>query len=122
MSVEIEVEIAGSEELGEALNRFDVEMQNRLHERLAEWAENVRAEASRLAPARTGYLRSTIYAQTREWQAEIGADADYAANVEFGTTRAQARSFLSPAVETLTPELERSLTEALETAAMEAGL
>jgi HK97 gp10 family phage protein len=122
MSVEVEVEVAGSEEFSEALNRFDVEMQKRIHERLTEWAETVRAEASRLAPARTGYLRSTIYARTRDWQAEVGADTAYAANVEFGTTRAQARPFLGPAVEALLPELERSLTEALETAAMEAGL
>ena len=122
MSVEVEVNVAGSEEFKEALNRFDTEMQSRLHEQLAEWAENVKAEASRLAPARTGYLRSTIYARTREWQADVGAEAAYAANIEFGTSRAQAKPFLNPAVESQLPELERLVAEALETAAVEAGL
>jgi HK97 gp10 family phage protein len=122
MSVEMEIDIEGSEELKQALDRLDAGLQSRLHERLAEWAENVRAEASRLAPAKTGYLRSTIYARTREWQAEIGAEATYAANAEFGTSRAQAKPFLNPAIEANLPQLERFVAETLETAAMEAGL
>ena len=75
MSVETEIEVEGAEELKQTLGRLDVEMQNRLHERLAEWAETVRVDAQHLAPVRTGYLRTTIYARTREWQAEIGAEA-----------------------------------------------
>jgi HK97 gp10 family phage protein len=122
MSVNMEIDVEGSEELKQALNRLDVEMQNRLHERLAEWAEHVRAEASRQAPARTGYLCSTIFARTREWQAEIGAEAAYAANVEFGTSRAQAKPFLQPAAEANLPQLEHLVAEALERAAAEAGL
>ncbi len=118
----MEIDIEGSEELKQGLDRLDAGLQSRLHERLAKWAENVRAEASRLAPVRTGYLRSTIYARTREWQTEVGAEATYAANIEFGTTKAQAQPFLNPAVETNLPELERFIAEALETAATEAGL
>ena len=118
----MEIDVEGSEELKQALDRLDTEMQTRLHEQLAEWAENVRTEAARLAPAKTGYLRSTIYARTRDWQTEIGADATYAANVEFGTSRTQAKPFLKPAVEAELPALERFMAEALETAATEAGL
>jgi HK97 gp10 family phage protein len=122
MSVNMGIDVEGSEELKQVLNRLDVEMQNRLHERLAVWAEHVRTEASRLAPARTGYLRTTVFARTREWQAEIGAEAAYAANVEFGTSRAQAKPFMQPAVEANLPELEHTVIEALENAAAEAGL
>jgi HK97 gp10 family phage protein len=122
MSVEMEIDIEGSEELKQGLDRLDVGLKSHLHERLGEWAENVRAEALRLAPAKTGYLRSTIYARTCEWQAEIGAEATYAANVEFGTSRAEAKPFLNPAIEANLPQLERFVAEALETAAMEAGL
>jgi HK97 gp10 family phage protein len=122
MSVEMEIYVEGSEELEQALDRLDARLKSRLNERLAEWAENVRAEASRLAPVKTGYLRSTIYTRTREWQAEVGAEAAYAANVEFGTNRAQAQPFLKPAVEANLPVLERFIAEALETAALEAGL
>ena len=122
MSIETEIDIAGSEEFSEAVNRFDAEMQRQLHERLAEWAEQVRAEASRLVPTRTGYLRSTIYARTREWEAEVGAEAVYAANVEFGTSRAQAKPFLNPAVEARLPELETLFLQALDSAKSEAEL
>lgn len=121
MSVEMEIEVEGAEELNQALSHLDVELQNQLHERLAEWAETVRAEALRLAPARTGYLRGTIFARTRDWAAEVGAEAVYAASVEFGTNRTQAKPFLNPAVEAHLPELEYVFAEALETAVAEAG-
>lgn len=122
MSVNMEIEVTGAEELREAFNRFDVEMQQRLHERLAEWAETIRIEASRLAPTRTGYLRSTIYARTREWETEVGAEAAYAAEIEFGTSSIRVKPFLNPTVEAHLPELERLLTDALDTSAMEADL
>jgi HK97 gp10 family phage protein len=122
MSVEINLDLAGAEEFKQAIGRFDAEMQRHLHERLAEWAENVKTEATRIVPVRTGYLRSTIYVRSREWQAEIGAEAAYAANVEFGTRHAQAKPFLHPAVQTRLPELERLFLEALDFAKTEAGL
>ena len=122
MSIETEINITGSEEFKQAVNRFDAEMKRQLHERLTEWAEQVRAEASRLAPTRTGYLRSTIYAKTREWETEVGAEAVYAANVEFGTNRTQAKPFLNPAVEAHLPELEAFFLQALDSAKSEAEL
>ena len=122
MSVEVEMDLAGSEEFAQALKRFDSGMQRQLHERLAEWAEGVKAEASRLAPVRTGYLRSTIYARTRDWNMEVGAEASYATNVEFGTRNAQARPFLAPAFQSRLPDLERYLLQALDNAKAEAGL
>jgi HK97 gp10 family phage protein len=122
MSVEVEVNVAGSEEFGEAVKRFDAEMQRQLHDRLTEWAEKTRAEAQRLVPVRTGYLRSTIYGRTREWTAEIGAEASYAAHVEFGTSTAQAKPFLNPAVQSQLPQLETLLLQAVDSAKAEAGL
>jgi len=122
MSVEINLDLAGAEEFKQAIARFDAEMQRHLHERLAEWAESVKIEAARIVPVRTGYLRSTIYARTLEWQAEIGAEASYAASVEFGTRYAQAKPFFHPAVQARLPELERVFLEALDLAKTEAGL
>jgi hypothetical protein len=51
-----------------------------------------------------------------------GAEAAYAANVEFGTLYAMAQPFLNPAVQAHLPELERVLLEALDFAKVEAGL
>ena len=122
MSVEVDMNLAGSEEFAQALRRFDSVMQRQLHERLAEWVESVKEEAARLASVRTGYLRSTIYARTREWKAEVGAEASYAASVEFGTRNAQAQPFVTPAVQSRLPDLERFLLQALDNAKAEAGL
>ena len=122
MSVEINLDLAGAAEFKQAIARFDAEMQKQVHEKLAKWAETVKTEATRLVPVRTGYLRSTIFARIQEWNTEVGAEAAYAANVEFGTRYAMAQPFLQPAVQAHLPELERVLVEALNLAKVEAGL
>ncbi|MFB3887959.1 MAG: HK97-gp10 family putative phage morphogenesis protein [Candidatus Bathyarchaeia archaeon] len=119
MSVEVAVEVVGGEEFAQAIGRFDSAMQAQVKAKLAEWAETVRSAAERLVPVRTGYLRSTIYARSGEWQAEVGAEAAYATCVEFGTRSAAAKPFLQPAVERHLPEVERLLVEALESAGTE---
>jgi HK97 gp10 family phage protein len=122
MSVEITLDMAGAAEFKQAIAQFDAEMQRQVHEQLAKWAETVKTEATRLVPVRTGYLRSTIFARIQEWNTEVGAEAAYAANVEFGTRYAMAQPFLNPAVQAHLPELERVLVEALNLAKVEAGL
>jgi HK97 gp10 family phage protein len=122
MSVEINLDLAGAAEFKQAIAHFDAEMQRQVHEQLAKWAETVKTEATRLVPVRTGYLRSTIFARIQEWNTEVGAEAAYAANVEFGTRYAMAQPFLQPAVQAHLPELERVLVEALSLAKVEAGL
>ena len=122
MSVEITCDFMGVEEFKQAIARFDVEMQRQVHEQLAKWAEMVKTEAARIVPVRTGYLRSTIYGRIQERNAEVGAEAVYAAHVEFGTRYAMAKPFLAPAVQACLPELERVLVEALNLAKVEAGL
>ncbi|MEM0006816.1 MAG: HK97 gp10 family phage protein [Candidatus Bathyarchaeia archaeon] len=82
----------------------------------------VREYARSLAPVRTGYLRSTIYATVKDWVAEIGAEASYAMFVEFGTRHMKARPYLYPAIQEHLPRLEAVIVEALEHAASEAGL
>lgn len=122
MSVEITLDLAGAAEFKQAIAQFDAEMQRQVHEQLAKWAETVKTEAARIVPVRTGYLRSTIFARIQEWNTEVGAEAAYATNVEFGTRYAMAQPFLQPAVQAHLPELERVLVEALNLAKVEAGL
>ena len=122
MSVSINVDLLGAEEFAQALNRFDVAMKNRVQQQLMGWAETVKADAERLVPVRTGYLQSTIYAKSIEWQIEVGAEAAYAAAVEFGTRYSRAKPYLNPSVQAYLPSLERVLLEALDSAKMEAQL
>jgi HK97 gp10 family phage protein len=122
MSVSLEINVSGAEDFQQALNRFDSTMQNRVQQKLLEWAENVKAEAERLVPVRTGYLQSTIFAKSEGWQIEVGAEAAYAASVEFGTRYTQAKPNLAPSIEAYLPRLEQVLLEALDSAKAEAQL
>jgi HK97 gp10 family phage protein len=122
MSVSVNINVSGAEEFKAAISRFDSEMERQVQARLADWAESVRCESERLVPVRTGYLRSTIFAKAAEWQMEVGAQAAYAAAVEFGTSHSQAKPYLNPAVEAHLPELEAVLLQAIDSAKMEAQI
>ena len=112
MAVEVNIEIYGEEVL-QALQHLDEAMLRQVQERLEHWAMEVREYARSLAPVRTGYLRSTIYATVKDWVAEIGAEASYAMFVEFGTRHMKARPYLYPAVQEHLPRLEAVIVEAL---------
>ena len=104
------------------MQRFDSGMQREVHSFLVSWAADVKAEAQRIVPVRTGYLRSTIYAKVKEWVVEVGADAAYALFVELGTKYMQAHPYLYPAIQEYLPQLESVVVAAIEQAKAEAGL
>jgi HK97 gp10 family phage protein len=104
------------------MQRFDSGIQKQVHSFLVSWAADVKADAMRLVPVRTGYLRSTIYAKIQEWVAEIGADATYALFVELGTKYMRSQPYLYPAIQQYLPELEAVIVSAIEQAKAEAGL
>ena len=104
------------------MQRFASGMQRQVHSFLASWAADVKAEAMRTVPVRTGYLRSTIYAKVKEWVVEVGADAAYALFIELGTKYMQAHPYLYPAIQEYLPTLESVVVSAIEQAKAEAGL
>lgn len=104
------------------MQRLDSGLQGEVHSFLVSWAADVKAEAMRLVPVRTGYLRSTIYAKIQDWVAEIGADATYALFVELGTKYMRAQPYLYPAIQQYLPQLEAVIISAIEQAKAEAGL
>jgi HK97 gp10 family phage protein len=122
MSVSINVDINGAQEFSNALSRFDLEMQRQIQQNLSVWGQAVRAKAESLAPARTGYLRNSIIVKNQDWQIEVGAEAAYAATVEFGTRNQRAQPFLMPAIEENLPNLEKVMLEVLDSAKVEAQL
>jgi HK97 gp10 family phage protein len=122
MAVKVSLNIEGVEEFQQAIQIFDSAMQRQVHEQLEKWAIEIREYARSLAPVRTGYLRSSIYAKIEEWVAEIGAEAAYAMFVEFGTRYMQARPYLYPAIQEYLPQLESIICEAIDQAKVEAGL
>ncbi len=115
-------DVEGIEEFKTAIERFDGGMQRQVHVFLASWAADVKGEAMRLVPVRTGHLRSTIYAEIKEWIVEIGAEAAYALFVELGTRRMRAQPYLYPAIQEHLPRLKQIICEAIDAAKAEAGL
>jgi len=122
MSINMACNIEGATEFCNAVQKLDRNMQGNVQAKLQEWGEQVKASAQRFAPARTGYLRTTLYVKTLGWTAEIGAEAAYAAYVEFGTRNAGARPYLLPALEQHLPVLEQAICRAIEDSETEAGL
>ena len=122
MAVQINIDVAGAEEFKQAMKQFDSGMKRQVHERLTNWAAEVKASAGQQVPVKTGQLRDSIYAKMGEWVAEVGTEASYAVFVEFGTRYMRARPFLYPAVQEALPRLEAIILEAIEAAKREAGL
>jgi len=122
MSVEMETEVEGLEEFRQKMERADSSLQASVHQRLDEWANSVKEMAQQLTPVRTGYLRSTIYAQVEDWTVKIGAHAPYAAYVEHGTRFMRGRRFLSQSVEAHVPQIESVIALAVEEVLKEASM
>jgi HK97 gp10 family phage protein len=102
--------------------KLDRSLQTEVHRYLVSWAADVKAEAKRTAPVKTGYLRSTIYAVVKDWIVNVGAEAAYAYFVEMGTRRMAVKPFLYPSIVKYLPELDQLILAAIDLAKQEAGL
>jgi HK97 gp10 family phage protein len=103
------------------MRTFQNAIQTYVHRQLVSWAADVKAEAMRRAPVKTGRLRTSIYAVVRDWVVNIGAEATYALFVEVGTRYIRARPYLWPSIQQYLPQLEQIVKEAIDTAKAEAG-
>jgi len=121
MSVEMEVKFEGQNDFQLKMERMDASMRTRVQQRLQELAESIKETSQRIAPVRTGFLRSTIFTEATEWTVKVGASAPYAAYVEFGTRFMQGRRFLSQTVETHQPQLVDIVGQAVNESVAEAG-
>jgi HK97 gp10 family phage protein len=119
-SVEIRLDVKGVEQFEAKMRSLDSAIQKHVHLKLVSLGADVAAEARRLAPMRTGRLRSSIFSRVREWMLVIGATAPYALFVEFGTRYMQARRFLWRAIQRYLPQLGSIMGEAISQAIEEA--
>jgi HK97 gp10 family phage protein len=94
----------------EAATKLPGLIQDGLEILIGDAADNARG----YCPVRTGYLQSTIYGKvTGPLEAELGATADYAGFVEWGTGRMSAEPYLRPALELMLQEMGDGLLQAL---------
>jgi len=123
VSVEMQIDVRGVQELQLKLDRLDQNVRGKVDDALNCEVEATRLRAQSLAPRRTGYLASTIFAErVREWAFKLGARASYAFFVEFGTRFMQARRFLTRALDSGLLELVQNVNQAIREAVSEAGL
>lgn len=118
---ELNVKIDGIPELRSKLDRLDESIREQVRYALALAGEGLKNTAKSLCPVRTGYLRSTIYAQMEDWTLKVGASARYAAYVEFGTRRMEARHFLGSALELRMRSVVDAVNRAINGAIREAS-
>ena len=121
MAIKVTCNMQGIRELQAAIRTFDSTMQRYVHAKLVSWAEDVKTEATRRAPVKTGYLRSSIYSLVKDWVVNIGAEATYALFVELGTRYLRARPYLYPSVQLYLPQLQGLIEEAIDAAKAETG-
>jgi len=125
----LSVEIAGSAELTARLENLASRIDEISDEALAELAERIVDDAKALCPVDTGSLKRSIrYERDPDGGVVIAAggggvvnprtrrEVDYAAYVEFGTSRTPAQPFLQPALEKNLPSLEALLSGKIEEA------
>ena len=121
MSIELNVDCEGADQIAEKLQRLDTSLKSQVQQSLEDLASSIENTAKQLAPARTGYLRSTISTQINEWIIKVYASAPYAAFLEFGTSRIRAFGFLSRALELHAPQVGRMVDSAVDVAVAEAS-
>lgn len=83
-------------------------LQTAVEHRLGDIGYGMLDVAFTLVPVLTGYLQSTLYVEVKGMQLRLGATADYAAPVEFGTRFMAAQPYLRPAWDGFIREAERA--------------
>jgi len=114
--------VSGVEEFSLAMDVFSQEIRNQVREVFHELGANIKEYARAIVPVRTGYLQSTIYYRTVEWEIIVGARALYAGYVEYGTRYMAPQPFLGPAFDFYEPQVVALMVYAIEEAKLAAGL
>jgi HK97 gp10 family phage protein len=81
-------------------------------------AADIEGDAKIRAPFKTGFLRNSIGSRViNQYNAEVTVGAEYAAYLEFGTTRMAARPYFSPAVDAHRDGFVQAIQQVVEQAA-----
>lgn len=108
---------SAADRLSKAPSEVDQEISKEFDEEIGPY---VVARAKSIVPVRTGYLRSSITKDNASTSVNgirgvrIGANASYAATVEFGTRRWRGKPFLRPALAQSIGYIERRISEAVQ--------
>lgn len=103
-----------SDTLSKSLAKYSsARLQAAVEARLERIGEGMASTAFSLVPIDTGFLQSSIYVFVKGMQLELGATADYASYVEFGTYKMAAQPFLRPAFDGWINEVEAAFKDVI---------
>lgn len=99
-----------------SIRAYDFATAAKVKRAIAKGAFAVQKDAKILAPVDTGRLRSSIKIDFFKGglTADVNTNVEYAANVEFGSSRQRSSPYLFPAYEQNRAEIFKDLKEALE--------
>jgi HK97 gp10 family phage protein len=124
----MELKVYGHEQLMADLTRISSSLDAEVVDGLEEVADKIKEDAKNLCPVDTGSLRKSVRRQKHSSPSrhvhsigvsaggyvknpKTGRPVDYAAHVEFGTSRTPPQPFMGPAVEKNKGEVRRILTK-----------
>jgi HK97 gp10 family phage protein len=103
------------EDLDELTDEESQALEEDVHEILETEAANMQGMAQGTVPVRTGNLMSSIFAEVEQdnLAVALGATANYASFVEYGTRKMMARPFLTPAADVGQEEMNARIEQAV---------
>ena len=103
------------EDLDELPDEQSEALEEEVHNVVENVGDNMVSYAHGIVPVRTGNLMASIFADVDEDNLSItlGATADYASFIEYGTVKMRAQPFLQPAADVGTEEMNARIEEAI---------
>jgi len=103
------------EDLDELPDEQSQALEEEVHEIVETAGDNMVSYAQGIVPVRTGNLMASIFSDVDEddLSVTLGATADYASFIEYGTVKMRAQPFLQPAVDIGEEEMNARIEEAI---------
>jgi len=103
------------EDLDELPDEQSEALEEEVHNVVENVGDNMVSYAHGIVPVRTGNLMASIFADVDEdnLSVTLGATADYASFIEYGTVKMRAQPFLQPAAGVGTEEMNARIEEAI---------
>ena len=115
MSVGLQVELTGWNELAEVLISIIPELQDAVKQAVQTVGERTLQDIRNFTPVRTGYLLSSeSMEELGTWTFKIYARAPYAAYVEYGTRRMAGRFYMHRGLELHMFSLDSEISSAVQ--------
>ena len=115
---QVRIEVAATielEDLDELPDEQSQALEEEIHNIVESAGDNMVSYAQGIVPVRTGNLMASIFSEVDpdDLSIALGATADYASFIEYGTVKMRAQPFLQPAADIGEEEMNARIEEAI---------